>query len=551
MDANAELLSAALEDDPTAELFTGASESAAPDVSSAPEPVRARPAPSALTVPTSFEPAPGVVLRERYVLEEPIAAGGTAIVYRARDLRRDAAASGGGLIAVKVLRPEKRRRPQAIESLRREFQLAQTLSHPNIARVFDLDCESGVWFLTVELLEGESLAALLKQPGEPLTTRRALDILRACGEALAFAHDRGVVHGDFKPGNVLIARNGQVRVLDFGAAAASWQARDLRVSAVTPRYASPQVLTGERPERRDDVFSFACVAYELLNGRHPFGHRSSLEACTDNVEIARPWNLSPRQWHALEGALSWEPEQRPATLRVLLTELTSSEVPAPLVIPEISLEARTFRAPALAPIAGVLALAVLAVIGLVIAYAQLDQDQAIAASTASADAIAAVAPIPEPLPAAKVIRTAAVVPVSATTVREAAPPAARASAPNTPDRSEGRLPALISLDAPQVLVSEGAVAAVLRLDRRQQLDGRVQVKWRTQPGTAQPGKDFAPTSGTAEFADGQSTRAIYIPLLNDRLAERDETFTVELYENGDGTRIHPTASAQATIRDDD
>ena len=553
MDANAELLTAALEDDPTAELFSDASDSAAPDLASAPEPVHARPAPSTPaastpTVPTSIEPAPGVVLRERYVLEEPIAAGGTAIVYRARDLRRDAAAHGGGQIAVKFLRPEKRRRPQAIESLRREFQLAQTLSHPNIARVFDLDCESGLWFLTVELLEGESLAALLKQSGEPLATRRALDILRACGEALAFAHDRGVVHGDFKPGNVFIARNGQVRVLDFGAAAASWQARDPRVTAVTPRYASPQVLTGERPERRDDVFSFACVAYELLNGRHPFGHRSSLDACADNVEIARPWNLSPRQWHALEGALSWESEQRPATLRALVTELTSSEVPAPLVIPEISVEARTFRAPALAPIAGVLALAVLAVIGLVIAYAQLDQDQAVAAN---AEAIAAQPPILEALPAERVIRTAAVLPVAANTVREAAPPAARASVANAPARTESRLPALISIDAPQVLVSEGAVAAVLRLDRRQQLNGRVHVKWRTLAGSAEPGKDFAPISGTAEFADGQTTRAIYIPLLNDRLAERDETFTVELYESGDGTRIDPTARAQATIRDDD
>jgi hypothetical protein len=79
----------------------------------------------------------------------------------------------------------------------------------------------------------------------------------------------------------------------------------------------------------------------------------------------------------------------------------------------------------------------------------------------------------------------------------------------------------------------------------------VQVTWRARGVSAEPGRDFSPVSGVAEFADGQSTRAIYIPLLNDRLVERDETFTVELFANGEGVRIHPTALAQVSIRDDD
>jgi hypothetical protein len=112
-------------------------------------------------------------------------------------------------------------------------------------------------------------------------------------------------------------------------------------------------------------------------------------------------------------------------------------------------------------------------------------------------------------------------------------------------------PALISLDTPTLMVSEGAVAAVLRLERTQRLGGRVQVTWRADPGTAEAGRDFSPVMGVADFADGQSTRAIYIPLLNDRLAERDETFTVEVFSTGDGVRIYPTARTQATIRDDD
>jgi hypothetical protein len=140
-------------------------------------------------------------------------------------------------------------------------------------------------------------------------------------------------------------------------------------------------------------------------------------------------------------------------------------------------------------------------------------------------------------------------------VRPGTAPAADVAAATVPiaavERRWASQPAQVSFEAPTLLVSESAVAAVLRLDRSQQVDGRVRVNWRTQGGTASPGRDFSPVTGVAEFSEGQTMRAIYIPLLNDRLAERDETFTVELFESGDGTRIHPTASVQATIRDDD
>jgi hypothetical protein len=121
--------------------------------------------------------------------------------------------------------------------------------------------------------------------------------------------------------------------------------------------------------------------------------------------------------------------------------------------------------------------------------------------------------------------------------------------------AQDRLPvsaALISMQAPSVVVSEGAVAAVLRLDRMQRVSGRAQVRWRTQAGTASPGKDFEPVeSGTAEFADGQTMRAIYIPLRNDFIPERDETFSVELFAGSEGVRIYPAARTEVTILDDD
>jgi serine/threonine protein kinase len=498
-----------------------------------------------------------VVLRQRYVLEQPLAAGGTAIVYRARDLRRD-----GGLIAIKFPRPERRDHPQAVESLRREFQHAQTLSHPNIARVFDLDCDGGLWFLTLELLEGESLASLLKREREPLALRRALDILNACGEALAFAHDRGVVHGDFKPGNVFITRTGQVRVLDFGAAA-SWRTSDTRIAEATPPYASPEVLDGERPERRDDIFSFACVAYELLSGSHPFGRRSSSEARAAHAEPAHARNLSQRHWVALKAALSWEREQRPATARALLKELTPPpEAPTPLVIPDISAEPRGFRPPPATSLTGVLTFAILVVCALVFAYSRLaprpDATESVGAPAMPVSApetplpdnrlgpvVVGPAVAPAPVTQQPKPRATATVPASASDSGAAQPQA----------EAQDRLPvsaALISMQAPSVVVSEGAVAAVLRLDRMQRVSGRAQVRWRTQAGTASPGKDFEPVeSGTAEFADGQTMRAIYIPLRNDFIPERDETFSVELFAGSEGVRIYPAARTEVTILDDD
>jgi tRNA A-37 threonylcarbamoyl transferase component Bud32 len=573
MEGNAEQkLAAALDDDATAELSSESSqvteathrERTLPSGPVEPRPVETtpvepRPAPASPAPPVT-EPRPGLVLRGRYVLDQPLAAGGTAIVYSARDLRREGAAPGDERIAIKFLRPENRNRLESIESLRREFHYAQALSHPNIARVFDLDCDAGLWFLTLELLEGETLAAFMKRQGEPLAPRRALDILRACGDALACAHDRGVVHGDFKPGNVFISGTGQVRVLDFGAATASWQTGTARQATATPRYASPQVLGGERPERRDDIFSFACVAYELLNGCHPFGRRSSLEARVARAELARAWNLAPRQWHALESALAWDREQRPTSLRTLMADLASSEVAPPLVIPEISEEARTFRSPTFAPVAGGLGLAILGVVGLVLAYSQLGdaQDKAREAALASAARVAAARAAAAEALATQPDAAALAIPAAATKSERPVPYAAAATSPSravepqasVPALAPG-LPAIISFETPALTVSEGAVAAVLRLQRTQRLDGRVQVTWRTRGVSADPGRDFSPVSGVAEFADGQSTRAIYIPLLNDRLVERDETFTAEVFVNGASVRIHPTALAQVTIRDED
>jgi hypothetical protein len=250
----------------------------------------------------------GATIRDRYVLDHQIGKGGSGIVFRARDLRRDA------LVALKVLREELRSDPVKIERLKREFQQTQALPHPNIIRVFDVDCEGDAWFLTMELIDGESLRSHLASiHPRRLPQRNALTIILACADALSFAHEHDIVHGDFKPGNVLLGRDRQIRVLDFGAAGSSaepWsgrgsQASERHVAAATPAYASPEVLHGDPPQVRDDVYSFACVAYEVLTRHHPFERHSALVARQRGMKVRRLPGLSRRRFAALKRGLAW------------------------------------------------------------------------------------------------------------------------------------------------------------------------------------------------------------------------------------------------------
>ncbi len=589
MDSTDALADDVTDDLVTAELDAASAERSAPRKPSAPRPEPAEPATS------------DVVLRARYVLEAKIGEGGTSVVYRARDLRRDAAAPGGQRVALKLLRPGLRNHPRAVERLKREFHHAQTLSHPHIARVYDVDCDSGAWFLTLELLEGESLAALLQRHEGPVPARRVLDILRACGEALAFAHERAVVHGDFKPGNVFITSSGQVRVLDFGSASASWLPGENHGLTATPAYASPEVLSGQRPERRDDIFSFACVAYEMFTGRHPYARRSALEASSSNLVPERNWSLSSRQWHALESGLAWKREERPASLRSLLGNVTSIEAPLPLVLPDMNVTATPFRSPRLAPFSAFAALAALAAVVFVASWQLddlpdvVDRTQEVARNLAALPPLAtggaqsAVEASPAALTRSRLQPAAAASAVRAPQARQqqstavdgagsamsderaslAPPPrrtyadsrqepalsprtAALAAFEGTDEFTDPGSSAFISFDVDAVTVSEGATTAVLRINRRHQLAGRAVVHWRTLAGTARPGADFREVArGVAEFADGQTTRAIYVPLLNDLLIEKDETFTVELFSPGGATRINPIARALVNVRDND
>ena len=267
------------------------------------------------------------MLRGRYVLEAEIGRGGVGTVYCALDLNRAGLPPEHRHVALKILGENAARRPDAVDALRREYHQAQSLSHPGIVNVFDFDHDGDTYFVTMELLDGESLGELIRRllPNK-LPLEAATRILRELGDAIVYAHDRGVLHLDLKPDNVMVDADGHVRVLDFGIAQtqmAEPRTPQMRSAppAATPAYASCERLVQERVDVRDDIFSFSCIAYELLAGKHPFDRSSALKARKDGRKARRIRNLSRRQWAALQSGLAWAREDRPANMRELLQGL--------------------------------------------------------------------------------------------------------------------------------------------------------------------------------------------------------------------------------------
>lgn len=275
--------------------------------------------------------AEGDVLRGRYRLVRIRAHGGMGTVFEAIDQYRADLPMVDQKLAIKVLHTEVTQRQDLVAELRSEFYHLQSLSHPNIVRVFDFDCDGDTAFLTMELLSGVPLSRVLNaQVGMPLARPYALAIIRDVGAALAHAHSRGIVHGDVNPCNILITNDGEVRVLDFGASQTSrtepWSADSAMprpFPVAVPGYASCHLLGGQAADWRDDLYAFACTAYVLLTGMHPFGGRTAVEARALRLRLRRPGGLTRRQWRALRAALNFERSRRPANLEECLRRLDS------------------------------------------------------------------------------------------------------------------------------------------------------------------------------------------------------------------------------------
>jgi len=208
----------------------------------------------------------GSVVRDRFELVAELGAGGMGTVYRALDRRKQEAEDESPYVAIKLLGEDFKQHPRAFVTLQRETKKTQALAHPNIVTVYDFDRDGDVIYMTMEELKGKTLEDILaEQAGIPIDKEQGLSIIRGIAQGLIFAHSKGIIHSDLKPGNIFVTDENQVKILDFGIARvvdeSSYSDRyDVsELSALTPRYASIDMLEHKPPDPRDDLFALGII----------------------------------------------------------------------------------------------------------------------------------------------------------------------------------------------------------------------------------------------------------------------------------------------------
>lgn len=260
------------------------------------------------------------VLAGRYRLERLLGAGGMGVVYRARDLLREQFGDPAPYVAVKLLSEEFAECPDASALLHSEYALTVSLRHPHVVRLhsFEVDAQEQCAFIVQELLQGLPLDRLLCEHPQGLPWNDFREMANALLDALAYSHAQGVLHGDLKPSNVMLAEDG-LRLFDYGLGQAREGLREglpklsrERICAWTPSYAAPELLEGATLSPACDLYSVACVLYEALCGRHPYQRLSGSAAKAQGLDrqLGAPPHLPQRAWRALKKALALHEAER-------------------------------------------------------------------------------------------------------------------------------------------------------------------------------------------------------------------------------------------------
>ncbi|SBT49955.1 serine/threonine-protein kinase [Micromonospora auratinigra] len=252
--------------------------------------------------------SPGVQLGNRYRLDERIASGGMGDVWRGTDQVL------GRTVAVKSLLPALLDEPGFAERFRGEARTMATINHPGVVDVYDFGSDQHIAFLVMEYVEGDALSATLSRVGR-LTPARTMALLAQAADALHAAHEKGIVHRDVKPGNLLVRPNGTLVLTDFGIARSELVGQLTAAGSVlgTASYISPEQATGAVATPASDVYALGVVAYQCLAGRRPFEGDNPLEIAMKHVrETPRPLpsDIPPQVKAIVERALAKDPSAR-------------------------------------------------------------------------------------------------------------------------------------------------------------------------------------------------------------------------------------------------
>lgn len=283
---------------------------------------------------------PGRLVASRYRIIALLGKGGMGEVYRADDLTL------GQAVALKFLPDEAAGDEGLLERFRNEVRIARRVSHPNVCRVYDVGDVDGQTFFTMEYVDGEDLASLLRRIGR-LPPDKALDIARQLCAGLAAAHTKGVLHRDLKPANIMLDGRGQVVITDFGLAGVADDIRGNEIRSGTPAYMAPEQLAGKEVTTSSDIYALGLVLYEVFTGKRAFAESPAkvLHARGDRTP-SRPSSvvkdLDPIVEKVILRCLETEPSSRPATaLSVaaalpggdpLAAALAAGETPSPQLV---------------------------------------------------------------------------------------------------------------------------------------------------------------------------------------------------------------------------
>ncbi len=280
----------------------------------------------------SGDPVPGDLVSGRYRLEKKLGEGGMGTVFKALDeVYAGEFEDRNAHVALKFLNTKFSQHKISRIALQRETRKSQQLAHPNVVRVMHFDVHENTPYMIMEFMSGQPMDEYLAQRrGQAMSLEEAMPLIKGMASGLEYIHEEGLVHSDFKPGNVFVTDAGVPKILDLGIARISeaFQEDDHQtkfdvssLGALTPTYASCEMFDGLPPDPKDDIYALALVIYELLAGHHPFERTPANKARAQEMQPPRIKAVSRSRWRALEKGLAFERSRRIDSAEALYSAL--------------------------------------------------------------------------------------------------------------------------------------------------------------------------------------------------------------------------------------